>query len=118
MAGANEVNAKLTEYASRKVAGLYILCDSLGKGTLEAEAKRNAPWTDRTSLARQGLHGGAEFDGSDIVIYVAHTMEYGIYLELANAAKYAILMPTIDKNLEHIRKVVTDYWEGVNESGD
>ena len=116
MAGANEVNAKLTEYVSRRVAGLYILCDSEGKGTLEAEAKRNAPWTDRTSNARQGLQGGAAFDGSDIVIYITHTMEYGIYLELANAAKYAILMPTIDKNLEHIRKVVTDYWEGTRES--
>ena len=112
MPGAEQVRANLTSWSMRKLAGLYALCNgSIGKGMLEAEAKTNAPWIDRTSNARQGLRGGAEFEGSDIVIYVAHTMTYGIYLELCNAGKYAILKPTIERNLERIRRVLTEYWE-------
>ena len=111
MSGGEQVQANLTRWSTRKLAGLYSLCDDIGKSIFEAEAKTNAPWTDRTGNARQGLSGGAEIDGDSIVIYVAHSMEYGIYLELSNAGKYAILKPTIERNLERIRKVLTEYWE-------
>ena len=47
------------------------------------------------------------------MIYVAHSenIPYGIYLELANAGKYAILKPTIERNLERIKQVLKEYWE-------
>jgi hypothetical protein len=110
VAGGDQVIANLKEYTSRKVAGLLALGDSIGKGTLEAQAKLNAPWTDRTGNARQGLHGGAVLEGTDFVIYIAHTMTYGVYLELCNAGNFAILMPTLENNLEYIKKVISDYW--------
>lgn len=71
--------------------------------------RQNAPWTDRTANARQGLfaryvNGGDSGSGRDaggrftsggtrhmIVLY--HTMPYGFWLEVKHAGKYQIIMP-------------------------
>lgn len=57
--------------------------------------KVNAPWTDRTTNARNGLratpvHG---IDRHAIVAY--HTMDYGFWLSVKNAGKFDIILPTI-----------------------
>jgi hypothetical protein len=62
---------------------------------VESHAKTNAPWTDQTGNARQGLRAEAfrESDNMGIVLY--HQVPYGIWLELANGGKYAIIDETI-----------------------
>jgi len=112
MPGADEVNRRAEEVINRRTAGLVALCDSFGKGTLEAYAKSNAPWTDRTTLARKGLHGGAFLDAKTVVTYIAHTMSYGVHLEKGKAGRYAILKPTMDKHKGELRNQVKRYWEG------
>lgn len=62
---------------------------------LEAEAKKNRKWIDRTGQARQRLQGGSELRPGKLVIYLQHGVDYGIYLELANEKKYAIVYPTL-----------------------
>lgn len=72
-------------------------------GRVEAYAKQHAPWTDRTSNARNGLHaeavklGGARFDANSFAIILAHAVTYGIYLETKRPADGGrpIIMPTI-----------------------
>jgi hypothetical protein len=63
---------------------------------VEAYMKNNAPWTDRTGNARNGLAAHAYQDGDEIGILLYHQVSYGIWLEIANAGKYAIINPTID----------------------
>lgn len=56
--------------------------------------RSNAPWTDRTGNARQGLAGRSFKRGQwkyTIVLY--HSVSYGIWLELANDRKYKIIEP-------------------------
>lgn len=48
----------------------------------EAWMKENAPWTDRTTDARNGLFGRSERSGNVITVTFGHTVEYGPYLEL------------------------------------
>lgn len=63
---------------------------------MEAWMKSNASWVDRTANARQTLWA-EEIDFVDsIVLAFGHGVEYGVFLELANAGKYAILGPAID----------------------
>lgn len=65
-------------------------------GKFEAHAKVNAPWTDRTTNARNGLRFvHVKVKAFKHWIIGTHSVEYGIYLEKANDAKYAIIMPTI-----------------------
>ncbi len=56
----------------------------------------NAPWTDRTANARQGLFAKAFNDGDNHGIVCYHTMPYGIWLEVKNSGQYAIIVPTIE----------------------
>lgn len=99
------------EWLQRKKTGLFALLSNFG-GTMEAYAKTNAPWTDRTGNARQGLHGGVELRAeNELVLFLSHGVEYGIWLELANAGKYAIVGPTADVHLNRIRSTVMRYWE-------
>lgn len=63
---------------------------------VENYMKNNAPWTDRTSNARNGLAARAYREGDSIGILLYHQVDYGIYLETRWGGKYAIINPTID----------------------
>jgi hypothetical protein len=70
---------------------------------MENYAKTNAPWTDRTANARQSLHAFTDEVAATIVdVYLAHGMEYGIWLEVRFQGRYAILWPTIEAHLTEI----------------
>jgi hypothetical protein len=62
----------------------------------EAHMRRHAPWTDRTTNARNGLFGRAFTNPDHYVIVVYHTMPYGIWLEVRSNGRYAIILPTIE----------------------
>lgn len=63
---------------------------------VEAYARRNAKWRDRTGNARNGLRGIPESQkGGPYKIILAHGVPYGIYLEVRFSGKYAIINPTI-----------------------
>jgi len=93
----NKKNFNLWNAASKQKMTLLLYADSAAK-KMEAEAKRNAPWTDRTTNARQSLAGGAGWDGTKLKVILSGGMDYSVYLELAHEKKYAILKPTLDKN--------------------
>jgi hypothetical protein len=56
----------------------------------------NAPWTDRTGNARQGLAAQAFDEGANQGIVLFHQVPYGIWLEVRFSGRYAIIEPTID----------------------
>jgi hypothetical protein len=74
---------------------------------MQNDARANAPWTDRTGNARTGLFGTAERDvaRSLVTIYLSHgaDLDYGIWLELANAGRYAVIERTIEAHLPELR---------------
>jgi len=71
---------KADEAIRRKRAALLALLNNHA-GQMEGAAKRGAPWTDRTSHARQALHGGTEDRDRSIVVYLSHGVSYGGFLE-------------------------------------
>jgi len=67
---------------------------------IEADAKANRPWTDQTGAAKARLTASVSFprlQANKVRIDVVHGVYYGVYLELANEKKYAIVEPTIKK---------------------
>lgn len=71
-----------------------------------AYARQNAPWTDRTSNARNGLNAVAESGSKSHRIIIAHTVPYGIFLEVRWAGRYAIIRPTVDHEGPEVMKTV------------
>jgi hypothetical protein len=81
-------------------------------GIMVGHARDTAPWEDRTGNARSGLFTAVEGFGQrlvnyggrgetmrvgkdELVIVLGHTMEYGVYLELSNQERFAVVIPTI-----------------------
>lgn len=63
---------------------------------VENHAKQNAPWQDQTGNARQGLRAQTFREDANMGIVLYHQVPYGLWLEIANAGKYAIIDPTIE----------------------
>lgn len=67
-----------------------------GATKLRSYAQKNAPWTDRSGAARQRLNAYVSATASGYRITLAHGVEYGIWLELANEKRYSIIPQTIN----------------------
>lgn len=61
----------------------------------EGYARENRSWQDRTGDARKGLTGYVKKTLFGYRVVLAHTVDYGIWLELAHEKKNAIIEPTI-----------------------
>lgn len=87
----------LSETDLRMKAAVEAYVKSAAK-KVESEAKKNAPWTDRTSNARNSIKAEAVWKGNKMVLELSGNMDYSIWLEVAREGKYAILWPTIQSN--------------------
>jgi hypothetical protein len=59
-------------------------------------ARSNAPWTDRTGNARNGLFVAHEKEPMVVHRLITyHTMPYGLWLEVRWSGRYAIIGPTM-----------------------
>lgn len=101
MAATDEVRRNLDKWARSKKAETIALAQGWA-GTLQGRAKRDRKWHDRTSLARKGLKGTVEIKLSEVLIRLSHSVEYGVYLELANDGRFAVLKPTMDAAVPEI----------------
>lgn len=110
MPGSRKVNKNLDGHINRLIAASVALGQDWA-GNLEKEMKQDAPWQDRTGNARKGLKGSSAMDDDNITITVGHSVDYGVYLELADDGKYAILKPTADKNRDAIYKSYERLWQ-------
>ena len=109
MAGSVEVNRNMRMAAERQKAALYALALRYA-AQMEAYAKATAKWQDITSMARKGLFGYALPRDKVLLLRIAHSMDYGVYLELTNQGRYAVLSPTVKRFaadfMEDAQKVV------------
>lgn len=67
-------------------------------GRAEAHMKQKAPWSDRTSNARNGLSAKAVKESKSVFsIILSHGVTYGVYLEngTRNMRARPIIMPTV-----------------------
>lgn len=70
----------------------------------------NAKWTDRTGNARNGLVGEHQAIGKDVgVVTFAHSVPYGIWLEVRFGGRYAIILPALEywapKLMAHVARL-------------
>ena len=104
----SEVQHNLDEFYNRFNAALEIYGQTAAS-YLQSEAQTNRPWTDRTNRARLGLTGSEELKPDELDIVLAHTVDYGLWLELAHEKNYAIVEPTVQAN----RQKIVDGLEGM-----
>lgn len=72
----------------------------------EARMRTGAPWTDRTGAARGSLSATPEQSGRLFTLILAHGVSYGIWLEVSNDGRYAIVRPTQEWVARQIPQVI------------
>jgi hypothetical protein len=65
---------------------------------MEGYAKVHRPWQDDTGAARAGLRGFIEEQANAIILVIAHSVDYGIYLELAGGGRFKALLALVRAN--------------------
>ena len=77
----------------------------------QVDMKTRAPWTDRTSAARNGLFTVTEHSRGHYTIIFSHTVHYGIWLEVKFSGRDAVIMPTVKSRghalMDDIRKRIS-----------
>lgn len=90
--------SKNIDKMSQKLGALVLMYSATKAQELEAKMKTNRPWTDRTGMAKAMLSAKVSQPNDKTVrITLAHGVDYGIWLELANEQNYAIINPTINQ---------------------
>lgn len=79
---------------------------------LEGHAKLTAPWQDRTGNARQSLFAVVDVARDIVTLYLSHGMEYGLWLEVRYAGRYAVILPTLQAHYSMIDDMLQDIFEG------
>jgi hypothetical protein len=104
-----EILANLDRYVYQKKAGAEMVARNIA-AKAQAKAKADRPWTDRTGAARDELHAGVLWQDFALLLYLAHGVEYGPYLELCNDGKYAVLEKTLnsfgDELYNHVKRLM------------
>lgn len=95
------VAAALKREGERRMRGAEALADRWA-ARMEDEAKRDAPWKDRTGLARQSIAGVSGRDGTAIVCGVSGGAAYSPALELADEGRGAVLGPVVRRSAEAV----------------
>lgn len=88
--------SKNMDKMSLKLGAVVLMYAATKAVKIESSMKQNRPWTDRTGMAKVLLSAKVSQPSSDVVrTTLSHGVDYGIWLELANEKKYAIIAPTI-----------------------
>lgn len=98
----------VAKYGLRVLVAIKAIADYIAVQA-QNDMRQQAPWTDRTGNARNGLFSIAEQAASDtIIIYFSHghSINYGIYLETMGAGKYAIIAPTMQRIYPELEKML------------
>lgn len=90
--GSISTSLKNLRAAEKKLLSALEIVSKSASKQMEAYAKKNAKWTDRTGNARQSLSGDSYWaDPKTLETVISHHVDYGVWLELAHGRKYAIL---------------------------
>lgn len=96
------LNARINQLATRFPAAV----DEAARASAlhgEANAKTNAPWTNRTGAARASLRGASTVKGASGEITISHGVDYGIWLEVANQGRYRIIPQTLQSTVADLQ---------------
>lgn len=98
----------------RRHIGATVLAIEPLAGEAEGYMKTNAPWNNITRNARNSLTGTVNVQSSPqktrISLTLSHGMDYGVWLELKNAGKFAIVRPTAVLYRQRVREAWKRIW--------
>lgn len=99
-----EMLASLAKMDSKILRALLLYADTKAL-QLRSYMQSHRPWTDRTGEAKRRLNAEASIkDENTVRITLSHGVDYGVWLELANGQRFAIIQPTINLKSQEVKE--------------
>lgn len=76
--------------------------------------RQNARWTDRTANARNGLTARPTHTTNQHVITLAHSVPYGIWLEVRWSGRYGIIPEAVRVGGDELMRLLTKLFSGLS----
>lgn len=96
MSGSAEVIRNMWSWAALKRAGIEGV-SRVAAANAQNYSRTHYRWHPQTGRAHGGLNGGMYWESiAALKIYLAHSMSYGVFLEMSNDRKNAILEEAIN----------------------
>jgi hypothetical protein len=98
MSDVNTVKRNISGIYDRRKAALFALSlryAALAVSTFRARQTNDKYWENQTFQARDSMFADAFFITTSVGWFMAHGIEYGVYLELANDRKNEAIRPII-----------------------
>ena len=92
---------RVEAYGKRLLEAVYQLASEWAR-RLADEAKATHPWTNRTGEAEAKLFGRAVRLATGALIILGHGAAHGIFLERRWAGRWAVILPTLQRNYASI----------------
>ena len=111
--GTEIVKKNIGDIYNRKLRDTYSLCLWYGARAQETFRKVqtfNLFWNNQTATAYKGVFWKAFQDKSSIGFFLAHAVDYGVYLELANDRKHEALWPIVQELFPEFDKALKEIW--------
>lgn len=96
-AGIDDLIDGTRTYADRLIDAVAALIEGYA-GQVVGAAKGGHPWANRTGAAEAGLNSGVirEAAGEVVTLYLAHGVQYGIYLENKYGGKWGVVRTVLE----------------------
>lgn len=101
-----EVIKNLKDLDARTQKGLTVVGSTVAEQMADY-AKNNHPWENRTGTAESRIDAKAEWKDTTLDISIKHGVDYGIWLEVCNGGKYAILEEARDSQVKLFTDMIT-----------
>jgi hypothetical protein len=108
-----QIVPNLEAYRKAVLAAVRMTFEAIAR-KVRSYAVTNRTWIDRTGTARSGLRTQVAVMGAVATLTLYHTAEYGIWLEVANAGKYAIILKTMTAHFPMLMQMLNDVLSGVS----
>ena len=93
-----KIRANIDALYDRTKAAVYALCKQYAGLALQRfrqKQARDAYWNNQTNTAYNTVFSDAELTREYCEFFLAQSVEYGVYLELANDRKHEAIRPTV-----------------------
>jgi hypothetical protein len=74
---------------------------------VQISAQTNAPWQDESGSARAGLTTAVVNQGGLVTMTLAHSVDYGVWLETIQNGRFAIILRTLEENMRDVMREVS-----------
>lgn len=112
--GIKDVKRNIEKIYQRKINATLALCDEYGALALKRfqdKQNNNEFWNNQTYTAKNTVFYGTLNEKDFVGFFLAHAVEYGVYLELANNRQNAALRPTVIAFYSRFEKDLKEIWE-------